>query len=119
MALIQQFKGNNCEPDVTRYCKETAMALWRIRDNNGFASTKRTNKAEVYVSGADGHHDDIRNVDCFFEVFSLQLEMEYASHHMSTQIPSLVPEHIVYNLRSHFENVNDYGNILEPETVSV
>ena len=35
---------------------------------------------------------------------------------MRTKLPSLTSQHIVYNLRNHFENVVDLGNLDDRRT---
>ncbi|KAH8174461.1 hypothetical protein LIA77_05880 [Sarocladium implicatum] len=107
VALLQQYKGNTCEPDVPRYCKETALAFYRMRDGDGSDPTRNGHTADRARVGKHSREDDRGEMDCFFEVFSLHLEMEYAKHDMVTQLPSLIPEYIVHNLRSHAENLED------------
>lgn len=47
----------------------------------------------------------------FFEIFSLELQLEFATQTMRVDAPSTLPHHIIYNLRNHFENLSDIGNI--------
>ncbi|KAK0392002.1 hypothetical protein NLU13_1500 [Sarocladium strictum] len=116
VALAQKLKGNTCEPDVTRYCQETAIALYHMRDKHELATSIERSNAQNCSHSDHSNHGEMSKVDCFFEVFSLHLEMEYQRHHTKTRMPSLGPEHIMYNLRNHFENIVDWGNMNERRT---
>lgn len=64
----------------------------------------------------DGESNDIpefASVEYFFEIFSMQLEKEYRKQRERSKIPSMTTHHIIYNLRSHFENLVDQGNLDE------
>jgi hypothetical protein len=64
-----------------------------------------------------GHsHKQYSTVEYFFEIFSLQLEAEFRRQSITTRVPSLAPQYIVYNLRNHFENIVDMGNLDDRRT---
>lgn len=92
------------------------MALYRLRDKGAEGSANE--KAREMHCGISDHsnHGEFAFVDCFFEVFSLQLELEFQRHYMKSRIPSQATEHIMYNLRNHFENIVDWGNMHERRT---
>lgn len=110
VALLHQVRGNTCEPAVTKYCHEVARELKRLRSGEtdmGWTPF-RTNQTAM----AGGHcHKQYRKVEHFFELFSLQLETEFSQRHVRTCLPSMVPQYIIYNLRNHFENIVDAGNL--------
>lgn len=55
-------------------------------------------------------------MEYFFEIFSLQLEAEFSKQSMKTLVPSMAPQYIIYNLRNHFENIVDMGNLDDRRT---
>ncbi|KAK3186463.1 hypothetical protein K4F52_004764 [Lecanicillium sp. MT-2017a] len=113
-ALIHQVQGNTCEPAVTKYCQEVAQRLRRLR--NGEArigwSQYNTGRRDSFSHG----HRHYTTVEYFFEIFSLQLEAEFSKQSMKTLVPSMAPQYIIYNLRNHFENIVDMGNLDDRRT---
>jgi hypothetical protein len=114
VAVLQQIRGNTCEPAVTQYCHQVAGVLKRLRAGHaaptrsrGFDSPPRLDAQGEFT--AEGR--DFVYVDYFFEVFSLQLQTEYQGQAMRTQTPAMAAQHIIFNLRNHFENIVDRGNL--------
>ncbi|KAF7551110.1 hypothetical protein G7Z17_g5232 [Cylindrodendrum hubeiense] len=108
VALLQQMRGNTCEPAITKYCHETAAALQHLR--LGGSSDDKLNCRRKAWSTLPLHFVP---VDYFFEIFSLQLEREFQRQPMRSKVPSVGPQHIIYCIRNHFENLVDGGNLDE------
>lgn len=109
VCVIEQIRGNACEPAVTRYCQQAAQALQRLRNGGDIFPGAAGWKCMGSVSSNDRHN--FADVEYFFEIFSLQLQIEFRRQKMKTRAPALASLHIIHNLRSHFENIVDLGNI--------
>ncbi|KFA51333.1 hypothetical protein S40293_04360 [Stachybotrys chartarum IBT 40293] len=109
VCVIEQIRGNACEPAVTRYCQQAAQTLQRLRNGGDIFPGAAGWKCMGSVSSNDRHN--FADVEYFFEIFSLQLQIEFRRQKMKTRAPALASLHIIHNLRSHFENIVDLGNI--------
>ncbi|UNI17753.1 hypothetical protein JDV02_004073 [Purpureocillium takamizusanense] len=112
VGLLEHIRGNTCEPALPKYCRETAQALQRLRNGDGFDASKPTSESKRQLSRGGSHHQ-FNSIEFFFEIFSLELQLEFATQTMRVQTPSTIPYHVIYNLRNHFENLVDLGNIDE------
>ncbi|KAH6889719.1 hypothetical protein B0T10DRAFT_571779 [Thelonectria olida] len=110
VALLQEIDYNTWEPDITRHCQETALALQQLRE--GSAQQDELDIRRVFNTEPT-YVPDLVTVDCFFEIFSLQLEKEYRTQLTKAAIPAMTSHHIIYNIRNHFENLVDQGNLDE------
>lgn len=112
--MLHQIQGNTCEPAVTKYCQEVAQRLSRLRNGD-----VPMNWSQFNAAGRNRHghsHKQYSTVEYFFEIFSLQLEAEFRRQSITTRVPSLAPQYIIYNLRNHFENIVDMGNLDDRRT---
>ncbi|GJN71111.1 hypothetical protein PLICBS_005173 [Purpureocillium lilacinum] len=110
VALLEQIRGNTCEPGLPKYCRQTAEALQRLRNGDGIDARQRTYESKRRPNKSRGQHQ-FASVAFFFEIFSLELQLEFATQTIRVDAPSTLPHHIIYNLRNHFENLSDIGNI--------
>lgn len=55
-------------------------------------------------------------VESFFEIFYLQLQLDFRRSTIKAKAPSCVPNHIIFNLRNHFENLVDLRNVDDRRT---
>ncbi|POR31561.1 Uncharacterized protein TPAR_08246 [Tolypocladium paradoxum] len=115
VALLEQMRGNTCEPAITRYCQDTSRALKRLRDGDDSVVASQFYRSEPWVIRGRGHHQ-FATIECFFEVFALQLQLEFTRQTMRTKGPSMTSQHLIYNLRNHFENFVDLGNLDDRRT---
>lgn len=108
VALLQQMRDNTCEPAITKYCHEAAAALRHLR-LGGNADDRPYSRPKPWSDDPP----KLVPVEHFFEIFSLQLEKEFRKQPMRTKIPSMGPQHIIYCIRNHFENLIDGANLDE------
>lgn len=108
-------RGNTCEPAITRYCQDTSKALKRLRDGDDTVVASQFYRSEPWVIRGRGHYQ-FATVEYFFEVFALQLQLEFSRQSMRTKGPSMTSQQIIYNLRNHFENFVDLGNLDDRRT---
>lgn len=99
---------------MTKYCQEVAQRLRRLRNGEARIGWSQYN-AGRWDSFSHGHRH-YTTVEYFFEIFSLQLEAEFSKQSMKTLVPSMAPQYIIYNLRNHFENIVDMGNLDDRRT---
>ncbi|KAI9155095.1 hypothetical protein HJFPF1_07663 [Paramyrothecium foliicola] len=102
-----------CEPAVTKYCQEVARTLKRLRADAG-AQFESSVQSGCFRETRGRQH--FAQVDYFFEVFSLQLQKEFERRPMKTNAPPLISHYILYNLRNHFENLVELGNLDDRRT---
>lgn len=95
---------------MTRYCHEVALKLKRLRDADT-ATTGDPWDTNPTAPPALLGTQRFPQVDYFFEIFSLQLQVEYRSQSMRTKTPAVAAHYIIFNLRNHFENLCDLGNL--------
>ncbi|PHH75848.1 hypothetical protein CDD80_2013 [Ophiocordyceps camponoti-rufipedis] len=143
VVLLHELRLNDCEPDVTGYCREVAKRLSALRNGSDdgcsktcttgtteFTSTSNRSGATYYPSNSSrsrvthqpsemsSNPVDIRQfkfkqVDYFFEVFALQLHSEYQRQKMRVNRPSTMTNHIACNLNSHIDNFSQHGGVCE------
>ncbi|KAM3456318.1 hypothetical protein NHJ6243_008237 [Beauveria neobassiana] len=101
VALLHKVRGNCHEPAVTRYCQQIASNLKALRDGE-IVIARPPN--ETSWRGGPGQPD---RFEFFFELFSLHLEEEFSDYWRKSTLPSMMPEHIICQLRDHFENLID------------
>jgi hypothetical protein len=111
VALLQEIEHNTWEPDITRHCQEAALALQQLRE--GATQLDELDIHRRVFNTESNYIPDLVPVAYFFEIFSLQLEKEYRTQLTKTEIPSMASHHIIYNIRNHFENLVDQGNLDE------
>lgn len=116
VALLQQIRGNTCEPAITRYCQDVARALHRLRNGDDSIIAGPFYWDHSWIGSRSGSGNQFATVEYFFEVFSLRLQMEFSRQAMRTKTPSLASQHIIYSLRNHFENLVDLGHLDDRRT---
>ncbi|KAM4064504.1 hypothetical protein HRG_005131 [Hirsutella rhossiliensis] len=115
VALLEQIRGNTCEPAITRYCQDVARALKQLRSGQDSNLASQCYESKPWARTNRGHHQ-FATVEYFFEIFSLQLQLEYSRQTMRTKAASLTSQHIIFNLRNHFENLVDLRNVDDRRT---
>ncbi|KAF4589157.1 hypothetical protein GQ602_003046 [Ophiocordyceps camponoti-floridani] len=143
VVLLHELRLDDCEPDVTGYCREVAKRLSALRNGSDdgrsktcttgtteFTSTSDGSRATYYPSNSsrsrvtyhpsemssnpcDIRQFKFRQVDYFFEVFALQLHSEYKRQKMRVNRPSTMANHIACNLNSHIDNFAQHGGACE------
>ncbi|ODA79057.1 hypothetical protein RJ55_04648 [Drechmeria coniospora] len=109
VALLAQIRGNTCEPAVTRYCRDISHALMRLRRGDDPVLSAPFERSEAWESRG---FREFAAVEYFFEIFSMQLQLEFRRRSMRMNVPpSLTTQHVIYNLRNHFENLVDKGKV--------
>ncbi|RDA88854.1 hypothetical protein CP532_5526 [Ophiocordyceps camponoti-leonardi (nom. inval.)] len=131
VVLLQELQQNTCEPNVTDYCREVGKKLCLLRhgckmgSSNG--STVRTGSTNIsnettttrppYTTETETStsctmsRPEFEDVDYFFEIFVLQLHMDYDTHDMRANRPSSMSNHIICNLNSHIDMFAEHGGI--------
>lgn len=99
VALLEQMRGNMCEPAIARYCHDVSRALKRLRAGDDGVVAGHLYRREPWVGSGSGHPRFV-TVE-YFEIFSLQLQLEFSRQSMRTKVPSMTLQHILYNLRNH------------------
>ncbi|PHH84515.1 hypothetical protein CDD83_1824 [Cordyceps sp. RAO-2017] len=116
IALLEDARGNTCEPAVTRYCRDVAKTLKRLRSGDDAIVTGPVSSCESSSMAGGQNRPRYVTVDYFFELFSLQLLLEFRRQGLRVKLPSIAPQHILYKLRNHFENMVDSRNIDDRRT---
>ncbi|EGX97083.1 hypothetical protein CCM_01742 [Cordyceps militaris CM01] len=113
VALIHQVKGNRCNPAVRQYCQQAAYRIKQF--HNG---SKPVPGSPCTISeDNDGPLYGVIRVEHYFELWSLNLEKEFTDQYTRQGPPSMSPQHILYTLRNHFENMID-NRCLDPVRAS-
>ncbi|KJZ77230.1 hypothetical protein HIM_03551 [Hirsutella minnesotensis 3608] len=115
VALLEQMRGNTCEPAISKYCQDVALTLKRLRRGENGPIKSQSYESGYWSQGQQGVQQ-FATVEHFFEIFSLQLHLEYSKQTMRTKGPSLSTQHIIYTLRNHFENLVDLRNVDDRRT---
>lgn len=114
VTLVEQIRGNTCEPAIVRYCREMGQALKRLQDDDEIpvqTTSLHAGKASSTQDSSLTGEKRFPKVEYFFEVFSLQLQLEYSRRSMKPKAPSMATQHVIFHLRNHFENLVDNGNL--------
>ncbi|RCI17195.1 hypothetical protein L249_1841 [Ophiocordyceps polyrhachis-furcata BCC 54312] len=131
VVLLQELQQNTCEPNVTGYCREVGKRLCLLRHGchigssggptivNGRAnnSSETTTTRHTYTTEKEAAascrkpRPEFEQVDYFFEIFVLQLHMDYDTHDMRANRPSSMSNHIICNLNSHIDMFAEHGGI--------
>ncbi|KPM37840.1 hypothetical protein AK830_g8744 [Neonectria ditissima] len=105
VALLHQMSNKGCEPGVTRYCHDAAATLKYWRECNEYQQS-------LGFFEPTSSSPNFTRLNSFFEIFSLRVEKLFRNQ-PRTKVPSMAPQHIVYNIRNHFKNLVDRGNLDE------
>ncbi|KAM3513511.1 hypothetical protein MY11210_002798 [Beauveria gryllotalpidicola] len=106
VALLHQIRGNTCEPAVTKYCQQVAYNLKKLHDGAIIIVRSPHATRQAMAGHRSGPKQPVR-VEYFFELFSLHLESEFSQQRRKSAVPSMVPQHVIYQLHNHFENIVD------------
>ncbi|RDA94948.1 hypothetical protein CP533_0096 [Ophiocordyceps camponoti-saundersi (nom. inval.)] len=119
VVLLEELRMNTCEPNVTGYCKEAGRKMCLLRHGiyngssvgstmmtGGSVRSRTDNTAE---SSGSMLRPQFEQVDYFYEIFVLQLHMDYDAHDMRVNRPPSMANHIICNLNSHIDQFWQHG----------
>lgn len=92
-----------------------ARALKQLRSGQDISMASQLYESKMW-DRKDRGPNQFASVEYFFEVFSLRLQLEFSRQTMRTKAPSLTSQHIIFNLRNHFENLVDLRNVDDRRT---
>ncbi|RSL73840.1 hypothetical protein CEP54_000186 [Fusarium duplospermum] len=110
VCVLNRIRGNTYDFRVVSRCNQAAKRLQQLRpiERDDTESESMTDASGVTVE--EGTTNEMEH---FFEMLSLELELEFRTSFSRSGLPSLAHQRVMYNIRNHLDDLTDFYHLGE------